>query len=82
MPNRDKSGQSMVKVDEVAMNEGVPSREPRKGKTRSPRTQQIHTWVRPYVKERLLAESLRRGVHQGVLLEEAWNLYEKQNPVG
>lgn len=84
VPTVDKSGQSMDEVDKVANEQGYVSREPQhtpKPKIRSWRTKQIHTWVLPRFKELLLAESRRRRVPQGMILEEALNLYEKQNPV-
>ena len=76
----NKSDQPLDEVDEVAAKKGYVSRDPqpKKRKPRNPRTEQIHTWVRPHVKEELLAESVRRGIHQGFILEEAWDLYRKQ----
>ena len=73
----DKSAQSLARVDEVAVSKGYVSRDPRKTKPRSPRTAQIHAWVRPYVREWLIAESLKRGINQGLVLEAACKLYEK-----
>ena len=80
VPIIDKDDQRLDEVDEIAAKKGYANRDPRRGRKRSPRTEQIHTWVRPHVKEGLLAEAERRGVHQGRILEEAWELYQKQNP--
>lgn len=80
IPATDKSDQKLDKMDDVAEKHGFISRAPRRkiGRRRSPRTEQIHTWVLPHVKEGLLAESIRRDVHQGLILEEALELYFKQ----
>lgn len=43
----------------------------------NPRTGQVHARVYPRVRKELLAESVRRGVQQGVIIEEAWELYKK-----
>ena len=79
IPANDKSDQQLDKIDDLAAKQGFVSRAPRRnlGRRRSPRTEQVHAWVLPHVKEELLAESIRRGVQQGVILEEAWELYKK-----
>lgn len=79
IPANDKSSQQLDKMEEMAAKQGYVCRAPRRklGRRRSPRTEQIHTWVHPYAKEWLLAESLRRDVHQGLILEEAFELYKK-----
>ena len=82
VPTVDKSGQSMDEIDKVANEQGYVSREPHTPKTktkiRSCRTKQIHTWVLPRFKELLFAESRRRCVPQGVILEEALELYKNR----
>ena len=83
VPTVDKSGQSMDEIDKVANEQGYVRREPHhapktKTKIRSCRTKQIHTWVLPRFKELLFAESRRRCVPQGVILEEALELYKNR----
>ncbi len=46
------------------------------GRPRSPRTEQIHTKLRPEVASAISAEAARRGVSKGLIIEEAWRLYE------
>lgn len=63
-------------VDERAEAHGFVARESRRGGRKpSPRTGQIHAKVLPNVRDELLEEAARRGVTQGVLIEEAWALY-------
>lgn len=63
-------------VDERAEAQGFTSREGRRGGRKpSPRTGQVHAKVLPHVRNELLEEAARRGVTQGVLIEEAWALY-------
>lgn len=67
-------------VDERAQTHGFVTREPRKGGRRpSPRTGQVHAKVLPNVRDELLEEAARRGVTQGVLIEEAWMLYRTRS---
>lgn len=67
-------------VDKVAENLGFVSRQPHgRGRPRSPRVGQVHARVLPAVADAIAAESRRRGVQQGVLLEEAWALYCTHN---
>lgn len=40
----------------------------------NPRTSQLHAKVLPDVYEEILLESKRRGVQQGVLIEEIWSM--------
>jgi len=70
-----------AKVCGAAERVGFLDREPRKrrGRPPSPRTGQVHAHVLPEVHEEVLAESRRRGVQQGVLIEEAWSPYEELN---
>ena len=56
---------------------GFVDRSPRRrgGRRPSPRTGQVHARVLPHISEEIAAEARRRGVQQGVLIEEAWALY-------
>jgi len=47
----------------------------RRGRRPSPRTGQVHAKVLPHVADEIADEARRRGVTQGVVLEEAWALY-------
>lgn len=61
---------------------GYVSREaaPRKrGRKPSPRTGQVHAKVFPDIAEEIANEARRRGVQQGVLIEEAWALYKNKS---
>ena len=49
----------------------------KRGRKPSPRTGQIHAKVLPNVSEALAEEARKRGVQQGVILEEALALYWK-----
>ncbi|AYO75458.1 MULTISPECIES: chromosome partitioning protein ParB [Sphingomonadaceae] len=67
-------------ADEAAEEHGFVSRdpEPRKaGRRPSPRTGQVHAKVLPHVALEIADEAQRRGVTQGVLIEEAWALFTK-----
>ena len=81
VPTVVKGSDQLDVLDDVAAKEGYVSREPRKtrkrGRLRNPRSEQIYSKVYPETKRWLLAEAYRRGVQQGVILEEAWELYKK-----
>ena len=63
-------------ADRAGEAQGFVAREPRRGGRKpSPRTGQVHAKVLPHVRDALLEEAARRGVTQGVLIEEAWALY-------
>lgn len=64
-------------VDDAGERLGFVEREPkpRRGRPRSPRTGQVHAKVMPDVQREIADEARRRGVQQGVLIEEAWALY-------
>ena len=83
VPTVDKTGGQLDAVDEAADKEGYVSREPQKhekrGRPRNPLSEQIHSKVYPETKKWLLAEARRRGVLQGVILEEALELYRDRN---
>ena len=80
VPVTDKSNQPLDAVDEMATTKGYLSRAPRKkiGKPRSLRTAQVHAKIYPKVREYLLAEATKRGVQQGVIIEEALELYKNR----
>lgn len=69
----DKSNQQLDKMDKVTGEKGYVSRAPQKPKIL--RKGQIHAWVQQHVREYLLDEAYRRRVQQGVIVEEALELY-------
>lgn len=71
------------KADQAAEKHGFLERSPKKkrGRKPSPRTGQVHAKVLPKVSEQISSEAKRRGVQQGVLIEEAWALYLKQKDI-
>jgi hypothetical protein len=77
---KDASSRSVEKTDRAGEELGFVSRseEKRRGRKPSPRTGQIHAKVMPNVSEEIADEARRRGVQQGVIIEEAWELYKKQ----
>ena len=63
-------------VDAVGDKHGFTGRDGRRGgRTPSPRTGQVHAKVLPEVSQGISEEARRRGVQQGVILEESWALY-------
>lgn len=81
MRDKDRGSQAMERVDQAGEALGFASREPtrRRGRRPSPRTGQVHAKVLPHVSAEIAEEARRRGVQQGVVLEEAWALYKKQS---
>lgn len=75
---------TVAKTDKVAEARGFVQREPqgRRGRPRSPRTGQVHAKVMPEVAAQIAAEARRLGVQQGVLIEQAWDLYLERQPRG
>ncbi|MFN3845708.1 MAG: chromosome partitioning protein ParB [Paracoccaceae bacterium] len=75
---KDTSQQTLEKTDRAGDELGfVPrSTEKRRGRKPSPRTGQVHAKVMPLVAEEIANEARRRGVQQGVIIEEAWELYK------
>lgn len=69
----------ILKSDQIAEDHGFVSREPKKrrGRKPSPRTGQVHAKVMPDIAKEIANEARSRGVQQGVLIEEAWALYQK-----
>lgn len=65
------------KIDKAGDAHGFVDRSPKRkrGRPASPRTGQVHAKVLPHVSAEISAEAKRRGVQQGVLIEEAWALY-------
>lgn len=62
---------------------GYVSREApkRRGRKPSPRTGQVHAKVFPDIATEIANEARRRGVQQGVLIEEAWALYKQKSGI-
>ena len=77
---KDSSPEAIGKVDQAGEQHGFVPRdgERRGGRKPSPRTGQVHAKTMPEVAEQIAAEALRRGVTQGILIEEAWALYLAQ----
>lgn len=48
------------------------------GRKKSPRTGQVHAKVLPPIDSEISREAIRRGVVQGVIIEEAWILYKEK----
>jgi len=74
---KDHSPEAVEKADQAGESHGFVDRAPKKkrGRAPSPRTGQVHAKVLPPVAAEISAEAKRRGVQQGVLIEEAWALY-------
>ena len=81
---KDVSRGSIERADTAAEQHGFLAREPqrRRGRAPSPRTGQVHAKVLPNVSEEIANEAKRRGVQQGVLIEEAWALYKGKRAGG
>ena len=75
---KDRSPAAVERVDRAGEELGFVDREPakRRGRKPSPRTGQVHAKVLPPIAEEIAAEARRRGVQQGVIIEEAWDLYK------
>ena len=78
---KDMSTEAVERVDAAAEQHGFVNREPprKRGRQPSPRTGQVHAKVMPEVADEIAAEARRRGVQQGVVLEEAWTLYQEKH---
>lgn len=74
----------VAETDAVAEKHGFVDRAPRKkrGRKPSPRTGQVHAKVMPDVSKEIAREARVRGVQQGVLIEEAWELYKRNQEEG
>lgn len=77
---KDASAQAIEKVDQAGEEHGFTPRtiQKRRGRKPSPRTGQVHAKVMPAVSEEIANEARRRGVQQGVVIEEAWELYKNK----
>jgi hypothetical protein len=77
---KDISPDAIEKADTAGEQHGFVNREPqrKRGRLPSPRTGQVHAKVMPHVADQIADEAKRRGVQQGVIIEEAWALYQKQ----
>lgn len=78
---KPRTAQTVEKIDRAGEAHGFVDRSLKKkrGRPRSPRTGQVHAKVMPNVSEEIAEEARRRGVQQGVLIEEAWALYCERN---
>lgn len=78
--NKDSSPKVIEQADRAGEAHGFVDRSPKRprGRPRSPRTGQVHAKVLPHVSKEIADEARRRGVQQGVLIEEAWALYLAQ----
>lgn len=78
--SKDASVQAVERADTAGEKHGFVDREPKRqrGRKPSPRTGQVHAKVMPVVADEIAEEAKRRGVQQGVLIEEAWALYRAQ----
>ena len=78
---KDQTPATVDKIDRAGEVHGFVDRSPQKkrGRPPSPRTGQVHAKVLPHISEEISAEAKRRGVQQGVLIEEAWQLYCEKN---
>ena len=68
-------------VDEIGDRHGFSDRGGlrRGGRTPNPRTGQVHAKDLLEVSHGIAIEARRRGVQQGVIIEEAWTLYNAQS---
>ena len=78
---KDQSPRTIEKIDLAGDELGFVPREgqKRRGRRPSPRTGQVHAKVMPLVSDEIAAEAKRRGVQQGVVIEEAWALYKEKS---
>jgi hypothetical protein len=80
---KDQSPRAIERVDQAGDELGFVPRESqkRRGRPVSPRTGQVHAKVMPHISDEIAAEAKRRGVQQGVVLEEAWALYKEKSGI-
>lgn len=70
-------------LERTARESGFESRQAPKKRGRPPskRTGQVHAHVMPDVAKKISLEARRRGIQQGVLIEEALAFYERANGI-
>ena len=75
---KDISAETQSRADAAGELVGFVAREPsrKRGRARSPRTGQVHAKVMPHISDEIASEASRRGVQQGVIIEEAWAFYK------
>ena len=80
---KDSSPQAIEKAERAGEELGFVTREgpKRRGRKPSPRTGQVHAKVLPGIADEIANEAKRRGVQQGVIIEEAWALYKKKSGI-
>lgn len=78
---KDSSPQALERTDRAGEELGFVARDPqkRRGRKPSPRTGQVHAKVMPDVSDEIANEAKRRGVQQGVIIEEAWAVYKEKS---
>ena len=82
--NKPSDDVELKQIDSIADEQGFVSREPaaftpkRRGRPPSARTGQVHAKVLPHVSDEISQEANRRGCTQGVIIEEAWQLYKEK----
>ena len=78
---KDSSPQAIEKAERAGEELGFVPRDgqKRRGRKPSPRTGQVHAKVLPGVSDEIANEAKRRGVQQGVIIEEAWVLYKNKS---
>ena len=74
---KDTTAETTRLADQAGEQHGFVDRAPkgRRGRLPSPRTGQVHAKVFPQIADEIAEEATRRGVTQGVVIEEAWALY-------
>lgn len=77
--DKDQSPAALQRSEQAAEDLGFVARDPQKkrGRKPSPRIGQVHAKVMPEIAAEIAEEARRRGVVQGVLIEESWALYKK-----
>ena len=80
---KDQAPEIIARADAAAAQHGFVDRggQGRRGRLPSPRTGQVHAKVLPHVADEIALEAQRRGVQQGVILEEAWALYKAKSGI-
>lgn len=85
LKRREKSSGAadLARAEVAGEAQGFVDRAPkgRRGRAKSPRTGQVHAKVLPGIEDEIAAEARRRGVTQGVLVEEAWALYKRERGI-